>query len=128
MVSIDIIGLFITICVISFRYPQYGLLAVGIHEFGRALMTVFLQGQIESIIAAGAFSTTVVSNSSMLINLLIAFGGPLANFIIGSTSGGVEFERTPHLINPNARLRNPVAVINLRLALISSIFNIFYLL
>ncbi|QJW48103.1 hypothetical protein HA075_21695 [bacterium BFN5] len=124
MVYIDLIGLVITILVIGIRYPHYGVAAVLIHEFGRVAMTVFLHGQVESVVTAGVFSTAVVSNSNFIMLALIGFAGPLTNFIICSTSGGIAFERTISLLDPRACLRNPFAVVNLRLALFSCLFNI----
>ncbi|MPN01090.1 hypothetical protein SDC9_148293 [bioreactor metagenome] len=119
----------ITISVISFRYPFYGFAAIFVHEFGRLTMTLLLHTQIQSVTTAGAFSTTIVDHSSVLAIMLIAFAGPLANFIVCSTSGGISFERTPHIIDPRSKLHNPFAIINLRLAVFSCLFNIgqFYL-
>lgn len=124
MVSIDLIGLAVTLGIIGLRYPLYALAAAAIHEFGRLAMTVFLSGQVEAVVAAGAFSTTTVSDTDLITAALIAFGGPLANFIIGATSGGLLSERTEHVIDPRSTLRNPFAVVNFRLALFSCLFNI----
>ena len=125
MVAIDFIGLTLTIFLAGLRYPHYVISAVCVQELGRFLMIIFLHGHIESIIAAGAFGAMTVTNyNSGVISLLIIFSGPLANFIVSSTAGGVEFEKTTHLLNPVARLKYPFAVVNLRLALISVLVNV----
>lgn len=125
MVAIDFIGLLITILLIGLRYPHYVLMAALVHELGKILMIMFVHGHIDTIIAAGAFGNTVVSNynNNGILDALIVFSGPLANYIVSSTAGGVEFEKTVNLISPAASLKSPFAVINLRLAIISFLFN-----
>lgn len=124
MVSIDLIGLVVTLGITGLRYPFYALAAAAIHEFGRLAMAVFLNSRVETVMTAGAFSTTTVVNADLLTGALIAFSGALANFIICATSGGIAAERTRHIIDPRLKLRNPFAVVNLRLALFSCLFNI----
>ncbi len=125
MVAIDMIGLILTICLVGVRYPHLVLLAALIHEFGRIVIAIILHGHIESVIAAGAFGSTIVSHQQgSLISALIIFGGPLANYIVSSTAGGIEFERTAALLNSGACLKHPFAVVNLRLALVSVLVNI----
>ncbi len=125
MIAIDIIGLFITVFLIGLRYPHYVLLAASIQELGKILMAIFLHGHIDTIIAAGAFGNTVVSNSNSngIIDALIVFSGSLTNYIVSSTAGGVEFEKTGNLIASTACLKSPFAVINLRLAILSFLVN-----
>ncbi|MEG6585668.1 hypothetical protein [Dendrosporobacter sp. 1207_IL3150] len=124
MVSIDFIGLIITTIAISLRYPHYGIAAMVIHEFGRIAMAVFLQSDVQMLTAAGVFSSATVTATSVVTTLLISFSGPLANFIIGSITGGVGLEQTRKVFDPRSRLNNPFAVVNLRLALFSCLFNI----
>jgi uncharacterized membrane protein (DUF106 family) len=125
MLTVDFIGLIFTIIITGLRYPQYVILGTVIHEFGRIIMVLFLHGNIDSVIAAGIFSATAANNlKSSSMNLLIIFSGPLANYIVSSTTSGIEFEKTAHLFNPFAKLQHPFAVINLRLAIISLLINI----
>ena len=125
MLAIDFIGLAVTVCLVGLRYPHYVVVAALIHDFGRVIMTLFFHGEIESLVAAGAFSTTTVSNLGSDLKLaLVIFSGPLANYIVSATVGGVEFERTAALVSPFAVLTHPFAVINLRLAIISCLVNI----
>lgn len=128
MLAIDIIGLLFTGCLIGLRYPHYVLCAAVVHELGRLMMTLFLHGNPESVVAAGAFSTIVASNvKGGTEQLLIAFSGPLANYIMSSTSGGIENERTKTVLNPCAAVKNPFTVVNLRLAIISFLVSIWHL-
>lgn len=123
MVSIDFIGLFLTVFLIGVRYPHYVLIAATIHEFGRIMMALFLHGKIDAILAAGAFGTTTVSDyNSSIVVILIMLSGPLANYIIGATAG-FRNESMLNLINPSAVLASPFSVINFRLALLSLIVN-----
>jgi hypothetical protein len=125
MLTVDFIGLLFTVVIIGFRYPQYVVLATAVHELGRIIMILFLHGNIDSVIAAGIFGATTANNlkgSSM--NLLIIFSGPIANYIVSSTTSGIEFEKTAHLFNPLAKLQHPFAVVNLRLAILSLLINI----
>lgn len=125
MLTIDIIGLTLTVLLIGLRYPQYVIFAAVFHELGRIIMVLFLHENIDSVVAAGIFGSTIVNNfkgSSM--NLFITFSGPLANYIVSATAGGIEFEKTAHLLNPFAKLKYPFAVVNLRLAVVSLLINI----
>lgn len=125
MVAVDFIGLILTICIVGLRYPHYVLAAAFIHEAGRILMALFLHGQIDTLVAAGAFGIASIGNLGSGAKLaMVVFAGPLANYIVSSTAGGVEFERTTHLLNPFAILTHPFAVVNLRLALVSCLVNI----
>ncbi|MBP2653523.1 MAG: hypothetical protein H6Q73_1092 [Firmicutes bacterium] len=120
MLAVDIVGLVFTICLVGARYPHYVLIAATIHEIGRIMMTLFLHDNIGTVIAAGAFGTTVASNlKSNWHGILITFSGPLANYIVSATIGGIELETTRRLLNPLGPVRHPFAVVNLRLALLS---------
>lgn len=124
MVTIDIIGMIISIVFIGARYPHIALIAVLIHEAGKFLMAVFVRQQINLIMAAGAFGTASFVNDSNWCSVLVLFSGALANFILASMIGGIEYERTVNLFNPLASLRSPWAVVNLRLALLSFVITI----
>lgn len=120
MLGIDLIGLLATICLVGIRYPHYVLLATCVHECGCIFVAVFLHGQIDYIVAAGAFGTMAVSNyNSGIIGILILFSGSVANYIMSSILGGIGFEPTANLINPLAYLKSPFAVVNFRLCILS---------
>lgn len=124
MLSIDLIGLMLTVLIVGVRYPHYVIVAAMIHELGRILMALFLHGEIEVILAAGAFGTTTVSNySSSLTVVLIMLSGPLANYIIGAAAG-IQNDRMANLINSSAVLASPFAVINFRLAVMSILVSL----
>ena len=124
MLAVDVIGLVFTIFLVGTRYPHYVLIAATIHEFGRIMMTLFLHGNIGTVIAAGAFGTVVASNlKSSWHGMLIAFSGPLANYIVSATVGGIESVATRRLINPWVSVGHPFAVVNLRLALLSIVVS-----
>lgn len=124
MVSLDVIGVFITIGLIGMRYPVHGMAAILIHELGRLVMAFFLDGRITEAVTAGAFSTIAVSNADMIGGILISLGGPVANFIICATAGSFTPERAGYLLNPAAKLSQPFAVVNFRLAVLSGLFNL----
>jgi len=126
MLSIDLIGIIITGTFIGLRYPHIVLAAVFVHEMGKIITALFLQQHIENIIIAGVFGKTVVSQIGAGVkDTLVAFSGPLTNYIVSTIAGGFEYERTAHLLNPFAKLKYPFAVVNMRLAVASLIFNIF---
>lgn len=128
MLTIDYIGLLITIGLIGLRYPHHVLGAAAIHDLGRILMALFLQGRIETIIAAGAFGAAAVSGVKAGVPpVVVAFGGPLANYLVSANLGGAAGEKNAHLLHPGAALKRPFAVINLRLALLSSLVTIWQL-
>ncbi|HWR45244.1 hypothetical protein [Sporomusa sp.] len=124
MMAVDVVGLVISIVLVSIRYPHYALAAALANATGQVLMAVFLSGNIEKIVTAGAFSSASVTNLSELKTVLFAFSGPLTNFIISKAAGGIEFVSTAHLVNPAAVLRHPLAVTNLRFAVVSLILSI----
>jgi hypothetical protein len=125
MVVIDLIGLAATISLIGIRYPHYVLLAACLHELGEILITIFLHGQIDTIVAAGAFGTIVVNNyHATILGIVIVFSGSLVNYIASSLAGGIAFEPTSHLLNPISSLKAPFAVINFRLCILASFISI----
>lgn len=125
MLAVDIIGIAATVFLIGIRYPHYVLVAAFIHELGGILITVFLHGQIDTIVAAGAFGTIEVSNyNASLIGILILFSGSLANYVASSLTGGIVFESTSRLLNPISNLKSPFSVINYRLCILSCVINL----
>ncbi|MEN6412532.1 MAG: hypothetical protein ABFC84_07190 [Veillonellales bacterium] len=127
MVTIDVVGLLLTICLTGLRYPHFVMIAALIQEAGEVLMTIFMHGQINSLVAAGAFGmAAVMSPDGVMIGQLIVLGGTLANFIVSSISGGVELEKAKDVLNPLSVLQYPFAVVNLRVAVISFTVNAWY--
>lgn len=124
MVSVDIVGLVISTVLVSIRYPHHALAAALANAMGQVLIAVFLAGNIEKIITAGAFSSASITNLSEFKAVFFVVSGPLTNFIISKMAGGIEFVSTAHLLNPAAVLKHPFAVINLRFAVISLILSI----
>ena len=127
MLSIDIVGLVISVCLVGIRYPHYAFAAAVINAIGQIIMVIFLTGNVEKIVTAGAFSSAAVTNLGGLKTMLFTISGPLANFIISKFAGGIEFVSTNHIVNPTAMLKHPLAVINLRFAVISLVLSLFQL-
>lgn len=124
MLVVDIIGLLITCCLVGIRYPLHVMGAVLIHDIGRIVLTLFFQGHVESVLFAGAFGTVTATEMGVSIhNMIAVLGGPLMCYLASSVLGGVSYERTSCLLSPVAVLTNPLAAINLRLALLSFIVN-----
>ncbi len=120
MVTIDLIGLLLTILVVSLRYPHYVLLATGIHELGQIFMVIAIHGQFDSMVTAGAFGTmTLRPFDSNIVGVLLLFSGSLINYAASSIAGGIVFEPTRSLLNPLAKLRLPFSVVNFRLCILS---------
>lgn len=125
MITVDFVGLLLTSCIVGVRYPVQLVFAIVIHEAGRVVLALFFQGHIDAILVSGVFSATSVSQLSEGFKLaLVAFGGPAANYVLSSTIGGVEWEKTKNLLNPFSLLRHPFAVINLRFATVSFVISI----
>lgn len=125
MLIIDLVGVVTTIFLIGIRYPHYVLLAVSLHELGEILITVFLHGQISTIVASGAFSTISVSNyNASNLGAVLAFSGSLTNYVVSSLAGGIAFEPTSRLLNPISSLKSPFAVINFRLCILACFISI----
>jgi hypothetical protein len=128
MLTVDFIGLLITVCLIGLRYPQYVLGAALVHDLGTIIVALFFQGRIDAIVAAGVFGTAAVSGvKAGAPAVLVAFGGPLANYIVSVGLGGAAWEKTSCLFHPGAALKQPFAVVNLRLAAISALVTIWQL-
>ena len=125
MISIDVIGLIISIVLVSIRYPHHALAAAVANALGQVTIAAFFAGDIEKIVTAGAFSSVAITNLSQFKSVIFVISGPLTNFIISRIAGGIEFVSTAHLLNPAVVLKHPFAVINLRFAVISLILSIF---
>lgn len=125
MLVVDFIGLLMTICLTGLRYPHIVLAAGLIHDFGRILMVLFMSGNMESLVAAGVFGTATVTGFTNPINhALVVMAGPLACYLGCAVSGGIDREPTASLIHPCRALKAPVAVIMLRIAIVSFLINI----
>ncbi|MDR3564107.1 MAG: hypothetical protein P4N59_22080 [Negativicutes bacterium] len=125
MLAVDIVGVVITICLVGLRYPQHVLGAALIHDLGQLLMTLFLRGHIVSVVAAGAFGSTVATGvKSGMASTFLLFSGSIANYIVSATVGGVEYEKTARLLNPLSPVKHPFAVVNFRLAVVSFLVNL----
>ncbi|MDF2634463.1 MAG: hypothetical protein K0R78_1337 [Pelosinus sp.] len=125
MLIIDLIGVATTVLLIGIRYPHYVLLAVCLHALGEILITVFLHGQIDTIVAAGAFGTITATNyNASLLGVVLVLSGSLTNYIVSSLAGGIAFEPTSRLINPISSLKFPFAVINFRLCILAGLISI----
>ena len=127
MLTLDFAGLLITICLAGIRYPHYVLLFAVVHDFGMILTAIFLQGQINTVVTAGVFSTVGVSGLDTVKIIIIAFSGTFINYSLGTFIGGSEFEKTAHMLNSLSKLRHPMSVINLRLAFLSFFVTIWKL-
>jgi hypothetical protein len=124
MVSIDILGIILSALFIGIRYPHIAFIAILTHEAGKIFMAILVHKQVNFIIAAGAFGTASFADVGNESGILVMFSGALANFILASMIGGLEYEKTAHLFNPLISLRAPWTVINLRLALLSAVITI----
>lgn len=125
MLTLDMLGLAVTVCLIGLRYPLQVLGASLINSLGPILMTLFLHGHIVTLVAAGAFGSTVASGvRSGAPALLVVFSGPLSNYIVSAAAGGIEYEKTRHILNPLSPAKNPFAVVNLRLAIVTFFINL----
>ena len=124
MLAVDIVGLIISIGLVSIRYPHYALAAALANAMGQIVMAIFLAGNIEKIVTAGAFSSAAITNLSGFKIALFTISGPLTNFIISKLAGGIEFVSTAKIANPAAVLKHPLAVINLRFAVVSLVLSV----
>ncbi len=128
MLTIDFAGLLFTICLVGLRYPHCVLGAAVIHDLGRILVALCLQGHIETIVTAGAFGAAGVSGlKAGWPGVAVAFGGPLVNYLVGANLGGTAGVKNARLFHPGAALSRPFAVINVRLALLSALVSIWQL-
>lgn len=123
MLVVDVIGLIISISLVSIRYPHYALFAALANALGQIVMAVFLAANIEKIVTAGAFSSSAITNLSGFKTILFMVSGSLTNFIISKAAGGIEFVSTAKILNPAAILKHPLAVINLRFAVVSLVLS-----
>jgi len=127
MLMVDIVGIIVTVCLVGLRYPLYVLCAMVINDLGRVLTTLFLHGKIQSIIAAGAFgSTTSAGIHSGAMTVFVIFSGAIANYIVSATAGGVAYEKTANILNPLSPVKHPFAIVNLRLALLTFLINMWH--
>lgn len=124
MFSVDLLGILLTIPLVGLHYPHYVLLAAFAHDISRMLLTIFFNGNIDMVVAAGTFGSISVSSPRGITNLLIAFIGPATNYVLSILCGGMSYESTKNIINPLVKAKNPLSVINFRFAIISAIVTI----
>lgn len=127
MLSVDLIGLLFTVGLVGPRYPLHGLAAALIHDLGRVLVILFFHGRIEAIVAAGAFGGAVTSGLKGYPAIAALFGGSLISYLVSCGAGGVAWEKTVNLVSPVAPVRQPFAVVNFRLAVLSALAGLWHL-
>lgn len=124
MVFIDVIGLLISLGLVGIRYPHWGILASFINILGLLLSGVVFHEQINYVVAAGAFSIGVFNQEhSLLLAYFLQFSGIWANFLVMHLAGGVRIEKTMVFMDPTCELKAPIAVINMRMAVLAILFN-----
>lgn len=124
MLALDIIGLIMTILLVGLRYTHYVLGAVLIGEAGRIFASLYVNAQLDTLVAGGIFSRVDIQGVNAKLSLLfIYFGGSLVNYFVGMAFGGLEKEKFAYLLNPFASVRHPFAVMNIRLAILSAAYN-----
>lgn len=123
MLIIDIIGLVFTVLLVGPQYLHYIVAAVVVGEAGRLLMLLYVGAQLETMVAGGVFDSITAHGAVGIRLLLIYFGGVLFNYFIGMACGGIEQEKLINVLNPFALVKQPFAVINIRLAILSGIYN-----
>ncbi|HWR54949.1 MAG TPA: hypothetical protein VN462_00455 [Negativicutes bacterium] len=124
MLTLDVIGLIISVFLIGLRYAHYACIAVVIGALGSIMMSLFVNAQVDTVVAAGVFSRMNIQGVNAGLPLfMIYFGGPLVNYFIGMACGGPEKGKLARIVNPFAKVRYPFAVTNIRLAILSMLYN-----
>lgn len=124
MLALDIIGLMITILLVGPRYVHYVLIAASMGEFGRIIVSLYVNAQLDAVVAGGIFSAMDIHGvNGKLPILLIYFAGSLVNYFVGMACGGLEKEKLACLFNPFAVVQNPFSIMNIRLAVLSAAYN-----
>lgn len=124
MLALDIIGLVITILLVGPRYAHYVLIAAGIGELGRIMALLYVNARLDAVVAGGIFSGIDMQGvNAKLPILFVYFSGPLVNYFVGMAFGGLEKEKFVSLYNPFAVVRQPFAITNIRLAILSAVYN-----
>jgi len=110
---VDLIGIFLTVVIVSPRYWFIVLLLSFIESTFTVLISLALELSITEVIAGGIFSTVTGSNINNLITIL----GPL--FILLFGLGLHRDEKIPWLdfINPVADFKRPVPALMIKTAL-----------
>lgn len=129
MLTVDIIGVIMTVLLVGLRYPLYVIIAGVIGDMGRLLMILCLHGHIQTIVEAGAFGVAHSGDvKSGIPALLVMFSGSMTNYLVSVATGGFGIEKNRKLMRPTARVQRPFAVINMRLAILSLAVNLWQLL
>lgn len=124
MLTLDVIGLIISVFLVGLRYAHYACIAVVIGELGSIMMSLFVNARVDTVVAAGVFSRMNVQGVNAGLPLfIIYFGGPLVNYFVGMAFGGLAKGQFAKIVNPFAKVRHPFAVTNLRLATLSMLYN-----
>lgn len=124
MLTLDVIGLIISVFLIGLRYAHYACIALVIGELGSIMMSLFVNVQVNTVVAAGIFSRMNVQGVNAGLPLFaIYFGGPLVNYFVGMAFSGPEKGHLARILNPFAKVRHPFAVTNIRLAALSILYS-----
>lgn len=122
-VNVDLIGIFISICLLGIRYPHYVILAALVNFFGFCFGAFLLPEGLDSIITSGVFSVAEAPNIKFAEKAVLILSPPFCNYIASKMLDWTEVKRIKTFLNPLAILNNPFSVINLRFAAVSFLYN-----
>jgi len=110
---VDLIGIFLTVIIVSIRYWFVVLLLSFVESAFTVLISIALESSVTEVIAGGIFTTISVTPNNNIIMLL----GPLFLLLFGL--GLHKNEKIPwiDLINPISDFKRPVPVIMIKTAL-----------
>jgi len=110
---IDLIGIFLTVIIVSLRYWFVVLLLSFIESTFTVLISMALESTITEVVAGGIFTTVTASSNNNLIMLL----SPLFLLLFGLSLHRNEKIPWLDLINPISDFKMPVPVLMIKTAL-----------
>lgn len=125
MILLDLVGLAISGILLGPGYIAYVFLLSILQEGARLLVALAVNAEIDRVFISGIFGFTsfkgVSINDSRGIMILLA--GPIVSLIICRLAGGIGKNPRGALFNPLLRVKKPLAMVSLRLGLLSLIIS-----
>jgi len=125
VILLDWVGLIVSGFLLGPGYIIYVLFLSIAQELTRLLVALAVNVQIKEVFISGIFGFTSFTgiNLTDFRGMMIILAGPLVSFLIYRLTGGLGNNPKGAFFNPLVKVRNPLAMISLRFALVSLVIS-----
>lgn len=125
MILLDWFGIIVSSFFLGPLYIVYIFILSVLQETVRVMVALAVNARIEKVLIGGLFSFTSFKGIDLAdgYGAMVLLSGPLFCFLIYLLAGGIGKNQKNLLLNPLVKVKKPLAMVSLRLALVSFILS-----